>query len=355
MLLYVTIRPLAENDSMAELTALIRSAYKSLADMGFRYWGTWQSEEDTRLRCSEGHCLVVEDEGRLVGTLTVKLAHNDGDPDWYKREGVWVVTQFAVQPEQQGSGLGSELLKHAEELVMSLGGTEASIDTAEGAKHLIRFYSKRGYRHVGHVDWSGTNYVSVLMSKCLQVTLKTERLVLRPVCMDDLSAALSPEFARAYPPGRMTAEFCEEVLCGAKEENDRGDGWNWSILLDGEVIGRVRLSKRPSSTGELGYEIAPKHWTNGFATEAVRAALEFGFGVQRLHRVQAYVFANNDPSQRLLRKVGFAEEGCLREKVQWGEARMDDLIFGLLASEWEQAGYKRKGSRELRSQSCKSD
>ncbi|WP_312116724.1 hypothetical protein [Brevibacillus reuszeri] len=43
----------------------------------------------------------------------------------------------------------------------------SSLDTAEGAHHLIRYYSARGYRHVDYVQWNETNYRSVLMSKKL--------------------------------------------------------------------------------------------------------------------------------------------------------------------------------------------
>jgi GNAT superfamily N-acetyltransferase len=134
---------------MEELTSLVRSAYKQLSDMGFRYWGTWQSEDDTRQRCSEGRCLVAEEGGRLVGTVTVKQCHDRDDPEWYLRNGTWVVTQFAVDPSLQGTGLGSKLLTAAESHAYHSGGDEAAVDTAEGADHLIEFYAKRGYRHVG--------------------------------------------------------------------------------------------------------------------------------------------------------------------------------------------------------------
>jgi GNAT superfamily N-acetyltransferase len=151
----VTIRPLNETDSMAELTALVRTAYQRLADMGLRFMGTWQGENDTRERCEEGHCLVAEHEGRLVGTVTVRNPDCDDDPEWYRREGVWVVGQFAVRPDMQNAGLGSKLMAEAERHAFSNGAEEVSIDTAEGATHLVEYYAKRGYRHVGTVDWGG--------------------------------------------------------------------------------------------------------------------------------------------------------------------------------------------------------
>ena len=325
---------------MAELTVLVRSAYSQLADMGFRYWGTWQSEEDTRERCAAGHCLVAEDGGRLVGTVTVKVSRDSGDPEWYLREGVWVVSQFAVRPSLQGTGLGSRLLAAAEAHAFSQGGAEAAIDTAEGATHLIGYYAKRGYRHVGTVDWEGTNYVSVLMSKRLRPLLTTERLVLRELRTPDIAVFKShwadERFQALYPPGRMTPEFCEELftkeiasLCAFPRTN-----FHWAICLDGSVIGGVRLTLERSGSGTLGYGLGTEHWGQGIATEAVREVVRYAFEELRLHRVQAWVFANNAASQRVLEKVGFSYEGVLREKVAWGDTRVDDKVFGLLRHEW---------------------
>lgn len=156
-----------DGDSWEELTSLIRSAYSQLADQGFRYWGTWQSEADTRHRCSQGRCLVAVREGRLVGTVLLKTIFDDHDPPLYLRPEVVVISQFAIDPAFQGKGLGSRLLAEAERSALELGATEVALDTAEGASHLVEFYGKRGYRIVGRVDWDGTNYVSVLMSKAL--------------------------------------------------------------------------------------------------------------------------------------------------------------------------------------------
>ena len=325
---------------MAEMTALVRSAYQRLAEMGFRFWGTWQEEEDTRRRCSEGHCLVAEKDARLVGTVTTKLAHEQGDPDWYRKEGVWVVTQFAVAPEVQGEGLGSKLLTAAEAHAFHQGGTEAAIDTAEGAKHLVDFYAKRGYRHVGKVDWEGTNYLSVLMSKRLRPRLTTERLLLRELCREDIEVFKShwadERFQACYPPGRMTPEFCEELF--GKEVTTLAlyprKNYHWTMEQGSDVIGGVRLSLEPGSCATLGYGLSADRWGKGLATEAVAEVVRYAFEELRLNRVQAWVFANNRPSQKLLERLGFVLEGTMREKVAWEDRHVDDHIYGLLRADW---------------------
>ena len=336
----VTIRRLEPTDSMTGMTALVRAAYKRLGDMGFRFKGTWQEEEDTRERCAEGHCLVAVSDGRIVGTVTASNPDSSNDPEWYRRTDVWVVGQFAVLPELQSDGIGSRLLAEAEKHAFENGASEVAIDTAEGAAHLIEYYAKRGYRQVGSVDWDGTNYVSVIMSKRLRPLLETVRLVLRELCTPDIAVFKShwadERFQATYPPGRMTPEFCEELF--TKEIASLyvfpRTNFHWAICLDGSVIGGVRLTIERSGSGTLGYGLGAEHWDRGYATEAVREVVRYAFEELHLHRVQAWVFANNAASQRVLEKVGFTYEGALREKVAWGDARVDDNIYGLLKSEW---------------------
>ena len=325
---------------MTELTRLVHAAYKHLADLGFRYWGTWQSEEDTRTRCSEGHTLVAESEGRLFGTVTVKQSNDETDPDWYRRPGTWIVTQFAVSPDLQAKGLGSRLLQEAERIAFQNGGTEAAIDTAEGAQHLIEYYAKRGYRHVGRVDWDGTNYVSVIMSKRLRPVLQTTRLVLRDLRLADLDHIeehwQSKRFQAMYPPGRLTREHLEEVFLPELEGLNVFPRtiYHWAIEYEERMIGTIRLTLERSATGTVGYGFSESEWGKGFATEAVNEILRYGFEELNLARIQAWVFAINTASVRVLEKAGFKYEGTLRQKVDFGTHRIDDHVYGILKSEW---------------------
>ena len=66
-----SIRLLNENDSLEELTELIHRAYRQLADMGFRYWGTHQTVEDTRKRVSKGICYVGLIENKIISSVTL--------------------------------------------------------------------------------------------------------------------------------------------------------------------------------------------------------------------------------------------------------------------------------------------
>ena len=163
------IRPLAESDSLEELTGLLHRAYKRLADMGLKYYATHQSPEATRERTEKGTCLVGLMDARLVATLVFYDLHQTDGCPWYEREDVAHFGQFAVDPELQNRGLGSRMMDRVEDLACERGAPELALDTAERAQHLIHYYERRGYRRVGHADWRPlTNYRSVILSRALR-------------------------------------------------------------------------------------------------------------------------------------------------------------------------------------------
>ena len=161
------IRPLAESDSLAELTDLLHRAYKRLLDMGLRYMATSQDEERTRKRITGGTCLVAAIDGRLVGTICYQRSAPWEGVNWFSLPHVAEVGQFAVEPKLQRNGIGSALMERVEDMARADGATELALSTAEPATHLIAYYMKRGYRIVEWTDATQPNYRSVIMSKTL--------------------------------------------------------------------------------------------------------------------------------------------------------------------------------------------
>jgi len=85
---------------------------------------------------------------------------------------------------------------------------------------------------------------------------------------------------------------------------------------------------------ELGYWIAMSFWGLGYATEAARAAVEFGFGPLGLHRINAHYFAGNIGSKRVLEKIGMRREGRFRGHIRKWDRFIDIENYGLLAEEF---------------------
>src|SRR5689334_3159819 len=108
------IRRLTPSDSIEELTALLHRAYKRLADMGQRFVATYQSTEVTRRRADEGECFVAVLEGKIVGTIVLRMPDVTSGCDWYDRADVASFGQFGVEPSLQGTGIGRRLLEACE-------------------------------------------------------------------------------------------------------------------------------------------------------------------------------------------------------------------------------------------------
>ncbi len=65
--------------------------------------------------------------------------------------------------------------------------------------------------------------------------------------------------------------------------------------------------------GEIVYRLRKKYWGNGYASEAAKKVIEFGFIHWGLHRIEAMCDARNAASIKVLEKIGMKKEGCLRE------------------------------------------
>lgn len=134
-----------------------------------------------------------------------------------------------------------------------------------------------------------------------------------------------------YPEGAAT-EFVQRCITGESE-----GAYRWvAIRLDQEVvIGGLGLDVvERHRRAEVGYWFGMEHWGQGFATEAVRHIIEFGFAELKLERIQAGVFANNDASARVLEKSGMTFEGLQRKVYRKGDRQIDSRMFSIVRAEW---------------------
>lgn len=168
-------------------------------------------------------------------------------------------------------------------------------------------------------------------------TLRTERLLLRPFTRDDIPELLpligAPEVAattRRIPHPYTEAHAVEFISA------QRGNEINLAIcLLAGQrlVGGAILRPDLDHRHAELGYWIGVPHWRNGYATEAARELVRYGFEELRLHRIYASHSATNPASGKVLAKIGMKHEGRMREHlVKWGEYQ-DLELYGMLRKE----------------------
>jgi ribosomal-protein-alanine N-acetyltransferase len=84
---------------------------------------------------------------------------------------------------------------------------------------------------------------------------------------------------------------------------------------------------------EIGYDLDPDFWGQGYMTEALSAAISTGFEKMRLNRIDALVYVENKPSILLLQRLGFTQEGLLRDYFCLDNNFYDHYIFSLLKRE----------------------
>jgi RimJ/RimL family protein N-acetyltransferase len=103
-----------------------------------------------------------------------------------------------------------------------------------------------------------------------------------------------------------------------------------------KIIGVVSLviTSKFDKSAELGYWLGRKYWGKGLMAEAIRLYLRFGFKELRLNRIHAGVFSFNIRSQKLLEKLGFVYEGCLRKSKKSNNRWRDLYIYSMLREEY---------------------
>jgi len=99
-------------------------------------------------------------------------------------------------------------------------------------------------------------------------------------------------------------------------------------LIGGCTLSNVRRGVTQSCS--LGYWVGQPYQRRGLMTEALRALIPHAFYDLRLNRVEAACLPNNEASQRLLRRVGFREEGFARKYLRINGAWQDHVLFAMV-------------------------
>ncbi len=118
------------------------------------------------------------------------------------------------------------------------------------------------------------------------------------------------------------------------------DGQPFAIeTLPGELIGGCGLHEieAHARSAVLGIWIARPYWDRGYGTDAVRTLCRFGFREMNLRRISLHVHATNSRAMRAYEKVGFKEEGRLRDEEFTAGEPIDVVVMGMLAVDLAEA------------------
>lgn len=171
-------------------------------------------------------------------------------------------------------------------------------------------------------------------------TLETARLKLRPYSEADI-AELVPLIGRrevAATTLRIAHPYTEQdARAFLRLAQEPGKVWLATTLRsDGRQIGGIGLRiDEQHQHAELGYWLGLPYWRQGYATEAAREILRYGFEDLGLHRIFASHFRHNPASGQVLVKLGMDHEGCQREHLRKWDQFVDSELYGMLRQEWE--------------------
>ncbi len=173
-------------------------------------------------------------------------------------------------------------------------------------------------------------------------TLTTERLILRPFALSDAPAVQALAGAREIAdttlnvPHPYPDEAAEAWIATHAENVAAGRQYPFAVVRreDNLLIGAMglRVDER-HHRAELGYWIGVPYWGQGYATEAARRVIRFGFADLGLNRIYATYLTRNPASGRVMQKAGMQFEGIQRQAVRKWEADEDLGQYAILRSD----------------------
>lgn len=153
--------------------------------------------------------------------------------------------------------------------------------------------------------------------------IETERLMLRPVTMDDaedmFAYAGNVENVRwvtfpAHPDLESTKKAIEEVFL-SRPQRQMPEAFAVVLKSNQKMIGTCDFVPRGHENYELGYILNQSYWRQGYMSEAVMAVLQFAFSQFGVRRMEVRHFKENIASQKVIEKVGFIYEGTKRQEL----------------------------------------
>ena len=176
-------------------------------------------------------------------------------------------------------------------------------------------------------------------------TITTDRLILRKFEYSDDDSMLrnwiaDEKIQSMYSePVYSTKEEIKELLDKYIGSYERPDYYRWAVIekASGECIGQIAyfLVDSKNHFAEIEYCIGAEFQCRGYATEATKAVIAFGFDRINLHKVQICTKTINKPSRRVIEKCGFTYEGTLRDYFFMNGEYVGRHYFSILREEYE--------------------
>lgn len=178
-----------------------------------------------------------------------------------------------------------------------------------------------------------------------QIHIETERLLLTPLRLCDAKALLSyrsrPGISAFLSWKPQKIEEAEEYIRKAVliSANTPESWYQLAVRVkdSAALVGDIGLHflGPHNQQVEIGYAVSDAYQGKGYATESLKAVLDFLFSTYRKHRVTASVDPQNSKSIQLLKRVGMRQEAHHFKSLWIDGEWVDDIIFAALREEWK--------------------
>lgn len=137
--------------------------------------------------------------------------------------------------------------------------------------------------------------------------------------------------------GTRTARDTATFIRGGRRQLRRNDGFQAGIWYRGELVGAIGYHywNWAGQKTEIGYWLAEEVQGHGIMTRACRTIVDYAFRNLNLNRVEIRTAAGNTRSRRVAERLGFREEGVLRDAEYSSEGLADQVVYGLLRKDWK--------------------
>lgn len=128
-------------------------------------------------------------------------------------------------------------------------------------------------------------------------------------------------------------------IVGALQQFADGNGMAVAIRHEGKLAGVINLHfvDRYSERTSIGYWLSEDFQGRGLVTRACKTLIDHAFGTLELNRVEIRCASDNAKSRAIPERLGFKEEGTLRQTERIGDGLVDHVVYGMLAEEWRDA------------------
>lgn len=110
-----------------------------------------------------------------------------------------------------------------------------------------------------------------------------------------------------------------------------------AILYKGKIAGTIGFNdiNRTSKRGNIGYWLASDYQGLGIMTKACKAFIDYGFTELGLNKIEITAAPENTKSRAIPERLGFTEEGRIRQAEWLYDHYVDHVLYGILKEEWQ--------------------